>query len=230
VIVVLASRYDEDARRLATRWETSGGCLMTCEDLSVSGWRVRVGEPHASRAVLGGREVALRDVRGVLTLLPSISEAELLDITPDDRAYVAAEMTAFLLFWLSGVACPILNRPTPACLTGPSLHAEQWAAAAAGSGMRIRPARQRLCLTGMDGAGRVETASVTVTVVGDRCFGEVDDALRRQAVRLARTTQVDLLGVRFSGPEADATFLGVTSCPRVADPAVADAVLEHFTR
>jgi hypothetical protein len=230
MIVILASRHDDAARRLATRWEGSGGCLVTCQDLSARGWRYHTTQPWNSTGVLGGREVALREVSAVLTLLPSISSAELLDIVPADRAYVAAEMTAFLVSWLSQVSCPILNRPAPGCLTGPYLHPEQCAAAAAKLGMQIQPAIQRLgrCPAATDGARRGEEAPVTVTVVGDRGFGAADDPLLQQAALLARTLRIGLLGVRFAGRETGATFLGATSCPSLVDPDVADAVLAYL--
>jgi hypothetical protein len=73
-----------------------------------------------------------------------------------------------------------------------------------------------------------EPSSVTVTVVGDRCFGCVDKVLQLQARRLAEAAHVDLLGVQFSSPEADASFVGATLWPEVTDDGIADAILEYF--
>ena len=227
MIAVLASRFDETARWLVARWAAAGACLLTCADLSVSGWRYHLSQPLAGTAVLGGREVPLTDIRGVLTRLPCVSDLELLHIVPADRAFVAAEMTAFLTCWLSGLSCSVLNRPSPGCLTGPSFRAEQWAAAAAKLGMPIRPARARLGLRPSHEARR-EAPTATVTVVGNRCFGAVDGVLLRQAPRLARVMGVDLLGVHFSSPGPGAVFVGVTTSPAVDTPDVADAVLDCF--
>jgi hypothetical protein len=224
MIVILASRYDETAGRLAARWSAVDGCVLTCEDLSVGGWRYDPGRPLAGTAVVNGREVAPESIRGMLTRLPSISDVELTQIAPADRYYVAAEMTAFLACWLTTLPCPVLNRPAPGCLTGPILHAEQWAAAAAKLGMRVRPPLARLGLSPCD-----DSQSVMVTIVGDRCFGEVDAALLLRASQLARTTGVDLLGVQFSSPEPDGVFVGVSTIPSAESPEVADAILDYFT-
>ena len=228
MIVILASRYDQTAGWLVARWARAGGCLLTCEDLSVSGWRYDPSQPLSGTSVLGGREVALKDVRGMLTRLPYVSDHELIHIAPPDRAYVAAEMTAFLTCWLSALPCPVLNRPSPGCLTGPNRHAEQWVAAAAKLGMRIRPAHARLGLRPSHEMPR-EAPPATVTVVGHRCFGEVDEELLRLSSRLARVMGVDLLGVRFTGPEPDALFVGVSTSPDVDTPDVADAILDYLT-
>src|SRR5229473_654434 len=118
MLVVLAHRYDQEARELVSRWSASGACLLTSADLSCKGWRHSSEESAASTALVSGRVVHVDQISGVLTLLPGVFEEELVDIVPSDRSYVAAEMTAFLLCWLSTLQCPVLNRPTPTCLSG----------------------------------------------------------------------------------------------------------------
>lgn len=227
MIVVVASRYDVPARRLSERWAGHGGCLLTSEDLSVCGWRYYSKDPDQSTAILGGREVKQPEIRGVVTRLSWIWEGELGDIIAGDRAYVAAEMSAFLLCWLSGLTCPVLNRPTAACLNGPAWGREQWTAAARKAGMRTEPFRRRASLALAAGECQ-EPATVTVTVVGERCLGDADEQLILQARRLAAVAGTDLLGVQFSGSDADARFVGVTTCPDIKDCCVDDAVLAHL--
>jgi hypothetical protein len=53
-----------------------------------------------------------------------------------ERAYAAAELTAFVLGWLSSLDCPVRNRPDPACLAGPAPPPLGLAAAAARAGLR----------------------------------------------------------------------------------------------
>jgi hypothetical protein len=228
MIVILASRYDARAGWLASRWADAGACLLTCEDLSVCGWRYDPRRPLDGTAVLGGRERATKDIRGVLTRLSAVTDLELTHIVPADRAYVAAEMTAFLTCWLSTLPCPVLNPPTPVSLTGPNLRSEQWALAAARLGMALQPAPVRLGLQA-PAEGSSQTATATVTVVGDRAFGDTPEALRRRAIQLARATEALLLGVSFSSLQPDARFTGVTTCPDVDSPEAADAVLELLT-
>src|SRR5579872_3914402 len=119
MLVVLAHRYDQEARELVSHWSASDARLLTSADLSRKGWRHFSDEPTASTAVISGRVVPVDQISGVLTLLTGVFEQELVDIVPSDRSYAAAEMTAFLLCWLSTLKCPVLNRPTPTCLSGP---------------------------------------------------------------------------------------------------------------
>lgn len=212
------------------RWAVQGASLLTCEDLSMAGWRYYLGTPAGSTAVLGGRTIAMKDIFGVLTRLPGVAETELGHIVPADRAYVASEMTAFLLAWLSGLKCPVLNRPTPLCLAGPGWRPEQWTYAAARLGFLVQPVRRRLALSAEVSTEHPELHLQTVTVVGDRCFGAVDSGLESHARRLADTAGVNLLAVRFSARENGFFFLGADLWPEVISDEVADTILEYLQR
>jgi hypothetical protein len=157
-----------------------------------------------------------------------VSEGDLAHITPHDRSYVAAEMTALLVSWLSGLKCPVLNRPTPLCLSGPNWGPEQWTHVAAQAGIRVRPVRRRVGPPGHVPPERLDRRPVSVTVVGNRCFGATTKTLAVRARRLADVAKVDLLAVRFSRPEEGSLFLGADPCPDVSTDEVADAILEHL--
>jgi hypothetical protein len=226
VIIVIASCYDQGARTVAARWGTDRAAVLTCADLSVPGWRHYSATPGTSVAVVSGRAVPVEDITGVVTCLPSVSELELLHIVPAERAYVAAEMTAFLLSWLSALTCPVVNRPSAVCLCGPFWRPEQWAHAASRAGMRVQPVSRRVALTAEATPAAAE--SITVTVVGERCFGQADPTVMDGVRRLARAASVDMLAVQVSGPEPGATFLAANLCPDLTIAETADAVLEHL--
>lgn len=58
-----------------------------------------------------------------------------------ERDYATAELHAFSLSWLTGLRCPVRNRPTPECLAGPAPDPlRSWAAAQA-SGLSCAPVR-----------------------------------------------------------------------------------------
>ncbi len=228
VLVIVASRHDGAAWTLTDRWAAHDAALLICEDLSAAGWRHPLGVTERSTAVVGGRVVAVDEITGVLTRRPYVVEQELTHIVPADRAYVAAEMTAFLLSWLSVLECPVLNRPTPTGLGGPNWWPEQWVYAAARLGLPVRLVRRRSALSTNIAPEVADPHPVTVTVVGERCFGSVDEALAAQAQRLARAVGVDLLAVRFSGDEPGADFLDADLWPDVSSPEIADAILECF--
>jgi hypothetical protein len=231
MIVIVASRYDAPACRLKDRWAGAGARLFTCADLSISGWRCRINDPFNSTAIIDGVEVKPSDIGGVLSRLQWIWEGELEGIVADDRAYVAAEMSAFLVFWLSALSCPILNRPTANSLNGSGWGSERWNFAAFKAGMRVSPIQRRASLASAsieDSEVHNGRQQISVTVVGDRCLGDADKTLLEQARRLANIAKMDFLTVQFSSAEANAAFVGVNIFPDIDNNSVADAALSYF--
>jgi hypothetical protein len=220
VLVVLASGRDRVAARVVAEWGAEGGALLTCGDLSCEGWRYRPGAAGRSVAVIEGQRVRAADIEGVLVRLPFVAEDELHHIVPDDRAYVAQEMTAFLTAWLADLRCPVVNRPTAECLGGPGWSPEQWLHVAAGLGLAVRPRRVRLApgVAVRNGATR---SRVVVTVVGKHIFSRGPANAAEQARRLAAAAGVDLLEVHF---DANLRCVAVNPWPDVSPPDVADAL------
>jgi hypothetical protein len=227
MLVILASRWNKTASTLASSCAGRDVKVLTPRDLSVAGWRQYLGGMKDGAVVVDGRPVDQREITGVLTLLPCVVEDELVDIVPGDRRYVASEMTAFLLFWLSRLQCPVLNRPTPTCLSGPYWRQEKWVHAAAQAGLPVQPVRR---FAPLDPCAKEEMtpSSCKVTVIGNRIFGETDPNLHLHAQRLAGLAGVELLSVQFSGPDADARFLSAETFPSFMEPGMADAALEYL--
>ena len=69
---------------------------------------------------------------------------------------------------------------------------------------------------------------MTVTVVGRRCLGDVDPSTAGHARRLAEAARVELLSVRFAGPEQGARFMGASIWPETVTEEMADALLGHL--
>ena len=220
MLVIVGSVFDQEAVNLTASWHGDGAALLTCRDLSTPGWRHFCGDRAASTAVIAGRVVPISSIRAVLTRRASIYSAELTQVSPEDREYVAAEMNAFLLAWLGELECPVLNRPTPGCLSGANWSSAQWVHQAARLGIPVRPYRAFV-------PGRVDGPSdvpaIEVTVVGDRCFGAPDAEVASRARALARAAGVQLVSVQFADAR-ERVFLGANLLPAVADPAIVDAV------
>jgi len=239
MLVVVASIWDEAARTLVERWEPYGAGLLTVNDLSRAGWAHYLEAPDRSRAVIGERVVATGDISGILTRLPAVTEQELSEIVPEDRAYAAAEMTAFLTFWLSTLRCPVLNQPSASCLCGPSWRPEQWTLAASRLGLPVVPRRR--CTPPFGGGisaamdespllfADYPTGVVQMTVIGDRCIGAGDGDLARQARLLATAAGVELLAVHFSGSEAGSQFVDAHLWVDISDDAVGESLLHYFS-
>src|SRR5262245_11315960 len=196
VFVVVASRMDAIARTFARRYGARGVCLLTPDDLSHPGWCYRLGDLGTAVAVIGGQRTVMRDIAGVITRLPSVSECEIAHIAAADRAYVAAEMQAFLLSWLTALRCPVLNRPTPPCLGGPAWCPAQWVQMAARLGMPITTVCRHATFSGKPATKSApRPKGAMVTIVGQRVIGTVDPVLARQARALATAAGVELLAV-----------------------------------
>jgi hypothetical protein len=236
VLVVLAQGQDAAARRLAAGWPGAAG-VLTCRDLSRRGWRYAPGGAPGT-AVIDGRLVPTRSIDGVLVRLPYAHEAELGAIAPEDRSYVASEMTACLSAWLSELACPVLNRPGPVHLMGPDWAHERWLCAAARLGIRTLASRRSVPVGAPDPVG---DGALTMTVIGGRALGDghgdgdgeaVRSAARaaaRAAVALARAAGVVVLRAHFAaGPDGPA-FAGADYWVDVDDPAVASALVACVT-
>jgi hypothetical protein len=229
VIVVMASRRDATARTFVERYAAYGACLLTPDDLSMAGWRHHVGDSDMSTAVVAGRPLATRDICGVLTRLPWVVEQDLDFLVPADRAYVAAEMMAFLRFWLWGLQCPILNRPRSNSLSGPCWRHEQWVHTAARLGIPITTTRRHVVFSRLQPSRENPPSdSCRVTIVGQRYVGSIHQALAKQARSLADAAGVDLLDVHFSGPEPGSVFVRANPWPNIDSDDVADAILAYF--
>lgn len=226
--MIVASRSDEAARILAHRWRALGAVLVTSSDLSAVGWRDHVGRHAGATAGVDGRVVSTDNITGVLTRLAAIDERELTHIVPDDRAYVAQEMTAFLVSWLSGLSCPMLNRPTPGCLAGPPWRRERWIHEAARLHIPVVPVRRGVA-PGLSPAPEPSgPGRSTITIVGDRWFGDADEGLAYDARRLADAAGVDLVAVHFSGPRYGDCLLGADVLPDVTAPGIGEAIAGYL--
>lgn len=231
MIIILASRWDSTANGMAAAWAHRSVGVLTPQDLCAAGWRQHLGADGSDPippnvAVMQRRQIPQQEITGVLTRLPWVTDGEIVEIAAHDRAYAAAEMTSFLLCWLSQLKCPVLNPPTPLCLSGPYWRAERWAHMAARAGIPAHPVCRdtRAALP----ADASPAPAVAVTVVGRRTFGEADSDLLKNARRLAELADVALLTVRFSGAERGATFMGADTFPALEEAILSEAVLDYL--
>lgn len=226
MLLVLASRYDVPAQKLVQRWAEHGAALVTPDDLCAPGWRYDDGSAADLSAVAGGVPLRAADLRGVYVRLPAVPEAELSLIRSEERVYVAAEMTAFLLAWLTRLPCPVINRPRATSLAGPSWRPEQWLHAATREGLPVVPLRRSTSVSGTYAACEAPTRPDTqVIVVGQTCLGEASPLGKESARRLARAADVEVLAVQLAGPWHAPAVAGAHVFPDPRDPRVADALL-----
>lgn len=198
-IIILANGGDPNARLLGERWGADKVRLMTPNDLSMPGWIYQPGMESRSVAIVSGQKIFTKDIQGVITRLTWVYEHDLPHIVPLDRAYVASEMNAFLLSWLTELPCPVLNRPTPTGLSGPWWRHEKWQHKASQVGFSLAPTY--LSDGSSSHALRAQMATylpASVTIIGKRQFGEAPRAVVRRARLLADSAGIDMITIYFS--------------------------------
>lgn len=223
MLIILAKREDETAAWLAHRWRSHDAVLVSPADLSTSGWSLHLASPGESKVRIGTNDVRNEEIDGVVTRIPCVGVDDLHHIIPSDRQYVASEMTAFLLAWLSSLECPVLNRPTPNSLGGPGWRPEEWTRLASRLGIRVAPIHRK---TPDDRTSPPEKLEREVNVIGDACFGNAAEPLCMNARRLSKAAGTALLSVRFTGSDADGAFVSASVWPNLASPDIADAALQ----
>jgi hypothetical protein len=226
--LILAHRHDMAARELAARWGDDV-ILLTPADLHTERLLLTVSQRGRARAELRSRP----PVTAVLSRLGGVGPVDLDHVAPQDLAYAATELDAFLRAWLLAWPGPVVNRPTATCLNGPGWRPEQWSLAAAAVGLTIRPV-QRLVATAptsrsqltpdraVAACARSNGDPVRVTVVGNRWFGPVPGDLGRRLCALARMADCTLIEAIV---DSGGTVLHASAWPDVSAPDVADALV-----
>jgi hypothetical protein len=228
MLVVIASAYDKVAANVVEAWKPLRAKLCTPADLSVAGWRHRVGWPGDARAVVSGRVTHVAEITGVWTRLLRVESSELIHISPADRPYVAAEMTAFLTAFLAALRCPVLNRPSAVSLSGPGWRPERWTRVANAAGIPVQPLRRSTHLH--SGCNPPVDEAIKFTIIGERVFGTADAVLAGWAKALAMAAGVGILEVHFARVGEGYALASVNPWPAIDFPGGSDAIRDELLR
>lgn len=211
MIAVLGSQLDEATRGLVGAWSAEGAVLISAKDLCTRGWVFHATSDCDGSFVASGIQRPIATLCGVVVRRPAVVAEELPWIAPEDRHYVAAEINAFLVAWLSALPCPVLNRPTATSLCGPAWSQTYWQVAAARAGIAWSDLVERDTLQ---------------EIVFCRHFhhGAANKHQVRLGIKLTTVSGADLLGVQFAGDKVAA----VTLQPRLAEQGARDIVLEYI--
>jgi hypothetical protein len=192
VIAVVGSRHDTVATSIVGA--LPGAALCSADDLTRPGWLWPVESPERACWVIDGATVPDADVTGVLVRRTYVYPEELVTTHRDDREYLAAEATAFLIFVLSRTGAVVINEVGDGALGDDAIRPERWMRVAAGMGIQVRPLRlrpgQRL---------RRPARTATVEVVGREAFGGAAPRLRKAATHLAGALGLTYAACVFDG-------------------------------
>jgi hypothetical protein len=210
LIAVVGSELDQAACDLVDAWSAAGAVLLSAEDLCTSGWVFHATSNGEGSFVAGGIRRQNDELYGVVVRRPGVAPEELRWIATEDRQYVAAEINAFLVAWLSALPCAVLNRPTATSLCGPGWSQMYWKVAAA-----------RFGVPWSDAVPAAIKEIVFCRAVQD---GAVNGRQADFCQRLSAASGADLLGVQFVGDAVAA----VTLQPRLVEQGARDLVLAHL--
>lgn len=217
-IAVLAHAGDTLARELVERWPDGAARLLT--PVTLASWDCRVAFDR--NGAFAGPPSGAGDVAGVLSLMSEVLPTDLPHVAAEERAYVAAETTAFLGAWLRATACPKLNPPSFTSLRG-ELHPLSWRAHALRCGVRVAafdPAA--------DAAGENAEDIVVVGIVGDCVDGADDAAARTWARAIARSARLPMASVGFVRDAGGLTFRHALAVADLSAPRLLDAAARWF--
>jgi hypothetical protein len=223
MILILASRVDDRARQLAARFPHGRARILTCRDLSRRGWRLDMNGGDDDRIVAAARRLRAENITGVVSLMPCVRPQELVHIIAADREYVAAEMTAMLVYWLSQLRCPVLNRPSAGSLCGPAWRPERWCRLASSYGIPVQHHRRATA----PGDRRHDGVRI-LTVIGPRVIGPGLSQFAKRARAIALAAGVDLLQLWFAVGRSGPRCLGAPPVPDIASPTVQLAIVDYF--
>jgi len=222
MFLILCSRADRVAHAFAKRFAAQDVRTLTCEEVSRPGWKLAIRGVAPARvevelcAALAGQLVPGERLRGVISRLGTVTEQELGHIEAGDRAYVAAEMHAFLFAFLRALPCRKVNEPSPACLYGPNFRGGQWRQLARDLGIPV------LCEADAVADGSLESE---VVVVGDRLIGPLSGEMARWSRELARAAGVSYLYVRYRYCGDEVMLMGADPYPRLEMEEVGPALI-----
>lgn len=212
MIAVLGSELDEAACGLVEAWQDAGAVLLSARDLCTRGWVFHATAGGDGAFVAGGVRRPTTILRGLVVRRPAVVAEELPWIAAEDRQYVATEINAFLVAWLSALPCAVLNRPSATSLCGPAWSQTYWKLAAARAGVGWS-----------DPAG--PDAVDEIVFCGGRHHGAASSRQSVAASRLSAASGAELLGVQFAGDAVAAVSLQ----PRLAEQGARDLVLARLT-
>jgi hypothetical protein len=143
-----------------------------------------------------GRVLRPEAIRGLVNRVGFLPQAHVERAAPGDKAYAVEELNAFLLAWLNGVGCRVINPALPLSLDGGAFPAATLFHMAAMAGLPTGGWRSDASDEGAHGMDSVTTHNVVV--FDGRLFGPLlPQGLQAGCRQLAVLLGVPLLQVAF---------------------------------
>jgi hypothetical protein len=230
LILVLSNVANEAASDLVGMFPRGVASLVTASDLNQTlQASILVGDFPPSEITLGGTRTTAGGIDGVVSTIAYFLPQEFFYITPADRAYVCAEVSAFFVFLLSALRCRKLNPPSARTISGLGLHRLEWLKVAAAHGVPVWPFFVK---RGKTVRGDGELRLVRSTIVGQEVFGDGDQERFTGHMRLlSRVFAMPYLsGVFAARGDGEFALAELDSVPDLAVPGSAGAIAAYLGR
>ena len=181
MIVVVGSSHDSVATDLVALWPQAALC--SSEDLVSPGWVWR--QPGSKTWIVDSKQIFDDQVTGVFVRRASVYAEELMTTHPDDRAYLASEIHAFLVFVLASTSARVINPVNEAAFGEAALRPHRWNQLASQRGIAVRPLRVT-----SESQQPIRYRTFTVETVGDEVFGDAPASVRDKARSLAQALEL----------------------------------------
>lgn len=192
MIVIVGSRYDRVAASWAATWP--GAVLCGAEDLTRPGW-VWALDPAGTRCwIADGKALPDNEVSAVIVRRSAVYAQELRHVHPDDRAFLAAEAHAFLIYVLGTSQAKVVNTVGDGALGDDALRPEHWMPAAERAGLPVAPLR----VSRDRPRDRIE-GGFGVDVAGGKIIGEAVAGLHAGIERFAAALELRWARLLFDG-------------------------------
>jgi hypothetical protein len=160
--------------------------------------------------------------------LPLFPE-ELVFFPPDEREYQAAEFHALLIFLLSGLPCPVVNRPAAGSLSGPCVNPIGWYHLAQRMEIPVSPVRLDTENFVNPFAVSGDKSFIAVTCLGDRVIAPSGTTADRGTITLSRQAKVDYLTALYTPSETGRPELAaVRAVPDLRDGVTRRALIDYL--
>jgi hypothetical protein len=230
VILVLAGMRDADVVSFSGAFRPLPAAVLALAELAVERSSLRHPNFARSTVTVEGRSLAVGEIAGVVNLLPAVVPDALRAYAPAEREYQASEANAWLLFFLSALECPVVNRPTTLSLSGPVLNPLGWHQLARSAGIPVSAVRVDSAESAnplpLQREGLVEVVSVGWEIIAPS--GTEAD---RHTTRLAEWANVEYLKARYAREgRTGVRFVGASSVPTIRRDPERTALVRYFTR
>lgn len=230
MILVLSNVANDAAAGLVGMFPPGAASLVTASDFNTSFKAgVSVGDFPRSELTIGGTRTTAGEISGVISTISHFLPQEFYYIEPEDRAYVCAELGAFMIYFLSELRCRKLNPQTARRLSGLGMHWIEWSRAAEARGVPVLPARLRNG-TPVAGPDSRELRYLRATIIGDSIVGDnAPESIAGHMRALSGAFSMPYLSCLFASPGGDDYLLAdLASVPDVSTQGNREAMVRYL--